>query len=124
MQQLSLKGIKVSSGGVWARNKLVTKRQRLLRLEEHHKDQIIPLSEDQIKLLERFDPEYRERHIQADSTGELVSMDTFMVGSLKGVGRVYLQTVIDCHSRFAWGRLFNTKVSVEATAPSATAKIC
>lgn len=108
-QQLSLKGIKVSSGGVrgvLARNKLVTKHQRLLRLEEHRKDKIIPLSEDQIKLLERFDPEYREWYIQADSTGELVSMDIFMVGSLKRVGRVYLQTVIHCHSRFACGRLW------------------
>ncbi|EPG68080.1 IS481 family transposase [Leptospira wolffii] len=116
-QQLSLKGVKVSSGGVrgvWTRNKLVTKHQRLLRLEEHNKDKIIPLSENQIRLLEKFDPEYRERHIQADSTGELVSIDTFMVGSLKGVGRVYLQTVIDYHSRFAWGRLFNNKIPVTA----------
>lgn len=59
-------------------------------------------------------------HIQADSTGELVSMDTFMVGSLKGAGRVYLQTVINCHSRFSRGRLFNTKVPVTLSKPSTT----
>ena len=32
-------------------------------------------------------------------------MDTFFVGTLKGVGKVYLQTVLDCYSRYAWGRL-------------------
>jgi transposase InsO family protein len=41
-------------------------------------------------------------------------MDTFTVGSLKGVGRVYMQTVLDCHSRYAWGRLFTTKIPVTA----------
>jgi len=41
-------------------------------------------------------------------------VDTFMVGSLKGVGRIYLQTVIDCHSRYAWGRLYTNKMPVTA----------
>lgn len=41
-------------------------------------------------------------------------MGTFMVRSLKGVGKVYLQTVIDCHSRYAWGRLFTTKLPIAA----------
>ena len=33
---------------------------------------------------------------------------------LKGVGKVYLQTVIDCHSRYAWARLFTNKLPVTA----------
>ncbi len=37
-----------------------------------------------------------------------------MVGHLKGIGRIYLQTVIDCHSRYAWGRLYSSKVPVTA----------
>ena len=116
-QQLSLMGIQVSSGGVrgvWQRNKLETKYQRLMRLEEHQRGKKIELTEEQVRLLERFDPEFRERHIKTEYTGELVAMDTFMVGTLKGVGRVYLQTVIDCHSRYAWGRLYTNKLPVTA----------
>ena len=41
-------------------------------------------------------------------------MDTFMVGHLKGVGRVSLQSVIDCHSRHAWGRLYTSKLPLTA----------
>jgi hypothetical protein len=44
--------------------------------------------------LERFSPEFRERHIETNGVGDLVAVDTFMVGHLKGVGRVYLQSVI------------------------------
>ena len=116
-QQLNLQGVNVSSGGVrgvWSRHKLLTRHQRLLRLEQQHRERQIELTERQIALLEKFSPEYRERHIQADYTGHLVAMDTFMVGTLKGIGRIYLQTVIDCHSRFAWGRLFTTKLPVTA----------
>jgi len=116
-QQLNLQGINVSSSGVrgvWSRNKLLTRHQRLMRLEEHHRETQIELTENQIRLLEKFSPEYRERHIQADYTGHLVAMDTFLVGTLKGIGRVYLQSVIDCHSRYAWGRMYTTKVPVTA----------
>ncbi len=34
------------------------------------------------------------------ATGELVAVDTFFAGTLKGVGKVYIQTVLDCFSRF------------------------
>ena len=63
---------------------------------------------------ERFGPEFRERHIEAAHTGALVAVDTFFVGVLKGVGKVYLQTVIDCHSRYAWAKLFTNKMPVTA----------
>lgn len=116
-QQLALKGILVSSKGVrgvWLRNNLTTKHQRLLRLEEVVRNHKIELTEDQIEALEKFDPEFRERHIETRYTGYLVAVDTFFVGILKGVGRVYLQSVLDCHSRYAWGRLYTSKLPVTA----------
>jgi transposase InsO family protein len=116
-QELSLKGIQVSHkgvSGVWGRHKLTSKHERLLRLEEHVSKRQIKLNDDQIRLLERFSPEFRERHIVTNYTGDLVAMDTFFVGSLKGVGRVYMQVAIDCHSRYAWGLLFNSKLPVTA----------
>jgi transposase InsO family protein len=65
-------------------------------------------SRQQTRLLERFSPEFRERHIEAPHTGSLVAVDTFFVGTLKGVGKLYLQTAIDCHSRYAWAGLYSS----------------
>jgi transposase InsO family protein len=116
-QELRLKGIQVSSGGVrgvWQRHDLLTKHERLLRLEKATAERKIELTEEQIRLLERFSPEFRERHIEAPHTGSLVAVDTFFVGTLKGVGKLYLQTAIDCHSRFAWARLYSSKLPVTA----------
>ena len=116
-QQLILRGTHVGVGairGIWQRHDLISKHQRLLRLEKHYKEHNIQLTEQHISLLEKFDPEFRERHIQADFTGQLVALDTFMVGNLKGIGKIYLQTVIDCHSRFAFGHLYTSKVPVTA----------
>jgi len=116
-QELMLQGISVSSGGVrgvWSRHKLLTRHERLLRLERETRDRKLELSDQQIRLLERFSPEFRERHIQVHHTGELVAVDTFFVGALKGVGRVYLQSVIDCYSRYAWGRLYTSKLPLTA----------
>ncbi|MDX9860733.1 MAG: IS481 family transposase [Rhodospirillales bacterium] len=116
-QELMLKGIQVSPGGVrgvWSRHSLLTRHERLLRLEKHVGGRKIELSDEQIRLLERFSPEFRERHIEARHTGDLVAVDTFFVGHLKGVGKVYLQSVIDCHSRYAWGRLYPNKLPLTA----------
>ena len=43
-----------------------------------------------------------------------MAVDTFFVGALKGVGKVYLQTAIDCHSRYAWARLYPSKLPLTA----------
>lgn len=116
-QQLALEGVQVSSGGVrgvWSRHNLMTKQERLLRLEQTVAKRRMKLSDEQIRLLEKFSPEFRERHIETRHTGDLVAVDTFFVGTLKGIGRIYLQSVIDCHSRFAWGRLYTSKLPVTA----------
>jgi transposase InsO family protein len=84
---------------------LLTKHDRLLRLERSTAERKTELRDEQIRLLGRFSPEFRERHIETPHTGALVGVDTFFVGALKGVGKVYLQTAIDCHSRYAWARL-------------------
>lgn len=116
-QELALQGVQVSSGGVrgvWSRHDLLTHDKRLLRLEQHVSKQKTELTEQQIRALERFSPEFRDRHIETHHTGELVAVDTFFVGVLKGVGKVYLQTVIDCFSRYGWGRLYTNKLPVTA----------
>lgn len=114
-QSLSLQGVNVSSGGVrgvWQRNNILHRFDRLLKLEQSVRQRKLSLSPEQIRLLERFSPEFRDRHIITNHSGELVSVDTFMVGHLKGIGRIYLQSAIDCFSRYAWGRLYTTKMPV------------
>lgn len=115
--ELALKGVQVSSmgvRGVWMRHGLLTKEKRLLRLEESVAKRRIQLTEEQIRILERFSPEFRERHIVTKAVGDLVAVDTFFVGTLKGVGKVYLQSVLDCYSRYGWGRLYTSKLPVTA----------
>ena len=41
-------------------------------------------------------------------------MDTFFAGILKGVGKVYIQTVLDCFSRYVWARLYTSTMPVTA----------
>ena len=116
-QELGFKGIAVSSGGVrgvWQRHNLLTKHERLLRLEKATTERKIELKDDQIRLLQRFSPEFRERHIEAPFTGALVAVDTFFVGALKGVGKVYLQTAIDSHSPHASARLYRSMLPIIA----------
>lgn len=116
-QELALQNVNVSSmgvRGVWLRHGLATKHERLMRLEKSARARQVELSEVQVRALERFSPEFRERHIVTKHTGNLVAVDTFFVGTLKGVGKVYLQSVIDCYSRYAWGRLYTTKLPVTA----------
>ena len=84
-------------------------RRRRLRLEKTTAERRIELTDEQIRPLERFSPEFRERHIETRHTGDLVAVDTFFVGHLKGVGKVYLQSAVDCHSRYAWCRLYPSR---------------
>lgn len=115
--ELLLKGVQVSAGGVrgvWSRHGLMTKHERLLRLEDTARQRRMELTEEQIRALERFDPEFRERQIEVHFPGQLVAVDTFFVGTLKGVGKVYLQAVLDCWSRHAWGRLYTSKLPLTA----------
>lgn len=91
-QELRLRGLQVSSGGVrgvWQRHDLLTKHERLLRLEKATAERTIELTDEQMRLLERFSPEFRERHIEAPHTGSLVAVDTF--GTLNGVGKLNLK---------------------------------
>jgi transposase InsO family protein len=110
--QLAIEGLLVcptSVRNVWLKENLETKYKRLLRLEEKVMTTGIELTEQQIRLLEKANPEFAERHVQSDYPGQLLCQDTFYVGHLKGVGRIYLQAVVDTYSSFAFGKLYTSK---------------
>jgi len=95
---------------IWIRENMETRYKRILLLEEQRNGQEMELTEEQIRLLEKANPCFRERHVESPYPGYLLCQDTFMVGTLKGVGRVYLQAVVDTFGSFAFGKLYTSKV--------------
>ena len=80
---------------MWQRHTLLTKHYRLLRLDKATAERQIGLIDEQVRLLERFRPEFRKRHIMAPHIGALIEADTFFVGDLKRVRKAYLRAAID-----------------------------
>jgi len=116
--ELRKRGIFISPFGVrsvWLRHGVATMKERLLALEKRVAEAGILLTESQIAALERKKTE-AEAHgeIETHHPGYLVSQDTFYVGTLKGVGRVYQQTVVDTYSKVAFAKLYTTKTPITA----------
>lgn len=111
--QLRLEAVAVSPGtirNIWIKEDLDTRYKRLLRMEEEKNGMEIDLTEEQIRLLEKANPCFRERKVESPYPGYLLSQDTFMVGTIKGVGRIYLQAVVDTYGSFAFGKLYTSKL--------------
>ena len=95
---------------------LGTRHERWLALEQQNADRAIELSAEQAAFLGKLNPCFRERHVESARPGELLSADTLMVGSLKGIGRVYLHAVVDTHGSYAFGFLHVSKQPEAAVA--------
>ena len=52
--------------------------------------------------------------IETAHPGYLGSQDTFYVGTLKGVGRIYQQTYIDTYAKVGFAKLYTTKTPITA----------
>jgi transposase InsO family protein len=115
--ELRLAGTEVGPSGVrgvWSRHGIETRYKRLMRLEQHAQGDTIVLSENQIRLLERHSVEFRCRHVEASRPGELLNQDTFYWGTLKGVGKVYVQVVVDVFCSLAFAKVYTAKMPVTA----------
>jgi transposase InsO family protein len=99
---------------VWLRHGLETRYKRMLALEKKSSEKGFTLTEEQIRLLEKHNPEFSERHVESFYPGYLLCQDTFYVGTLKGVGRLYMQAVVDTYSSFAFAKLYTAKVPITA----------
>ena len=111
-------GIFISPAGircVWQRNDLETFQKRLKALESRVAQDGIILTEAQLMALERK-KEKQEAHgeIETEHPGYLGSQDTYYVGNIKGVGRIYQQTFIDTYTRVAFAKLYTSKHAVTA----------
>jgi transposase InsO family protein len=116
--ELTQRGLFVSPTGVrsvWLRHDLETFRKRLKALEAKVAQEHIILTEDQVRALEKAKEE-KQAHgeIETAHPGYLGAQDTYYVGTIKGVGRIYQQTFIDTYSKVAQAKLYYRKNALVA----------
>ena len=114
--ELRKQGIFISAGGirsVWLRHNLEVFAKRLQYFEERMAKENLVLTEAQLIALERK-KEKREAfgEIETEHPGYLGSQDTYYVGNIKGVGRIYQQTFIDTYTRVAFAKLYESKHAI------------
>jgi transposase InsO family protein len=115
--ELRKRGVFISASGVrcvWLRHELASFKRRLTALERKMAESGgMVLTEAQVVALERKrDDDLACGEIETAHPGYLGSQDTFYVGTLKGVGRIYQQTFVDTYSKWSAAKLYTTKTPI------------
>ena len=116
--ELKKRGAIVPAAGircVWVRHDLETMQKRLKALEAKVAQDGMILTDSQVAALERKKEEQESRgEIETHHPGYLGAQDTYYVGYIKGVGKIYQQTFIDTYTRVAFAKLYDRKNALVA----------
>jgi transposase InsO family protein len=116
--ELKQRGIFVSPSGVrsiWQRHELETFKKRLRALEEKSAQENLVLTETQLQAMEKAKEQRAAAgEIETEPPGYLGSQDTYYVGTIKGIGRIYQQTFIDTYSKVGFAKLYTTRTALTA----------
>ena len=115
---LRKQGVFVSPSGVrsiWLRHTLHNRKLRLKRLEQKMAEEGLVLTEAQVVAMEQ-QKSRDEAHgeIETEHPGYLGSQDTYYVGTIKGIGRIYQQTFVDTYAKVAACKLYTSKTPITA----------
>jgi transposase InsO family protein len=113
--QLHLQGVRVCTTTVynlWRKKGLNRRTARWLWATQQDPDMV--LSEQQLKDLEKLNPCLKERHVESPRPGYLLCQDTFYMGCLKGLGRLYIQTAVDTYCSLAFAKVYTAKDALAA----------
>ncbi|MCB9464333.1 MAG: IS481 family transposase [Candidatus Eisenbacteria bacterium] len=115
---LRKQGVFVSPSGVrciWIRNKLQNRKLRLRAMEAKVAAEGGVLTEAQVVALEKQrSSDVAHGEIETEHPGYLGSQDTYYVGTIKGIGRIYQQTFVDTHCKVAAAKLYTMKTPITA----------
>src|SRR6202162_5328150 len=117
-EALKRRGLSISPAGVccvWQLHDLTSMKHRLKALEAKAAQDGILLTEAQIAALEKAKAD-KEAHgeFESECPGYCGAQDTFYVGTLKGVGRIYQQSFIDTYAKVAFAKLYDRKTPITA----------
>ena len=109
--ELNQQDITIGEAGVYnvlRRRKLNHRLDRLFYAQEKSDNPVIT---------ERYIREKakgKENHIHSYYPGYLFCQDTFQVGTIKGLGRIYQQAGIDAYASFGFAKIYTDKRAVRA----------